>query len=241
EGERAGERGTNLQALRPGRPWLALVTLIPMIWLISVTFTAGWQKIFHESPKIGFLAQAHDLDSKLAALQVALDAAKAGGEVAAVAGAQKAVSANRTLHFNNVLDACVAGIFLALVSLIMLISIREWVLLLARKKLAQLRETPPTWLPAYAIAEGKPFHVLGLFALLLALARELSGEAQMERARQATVAPCDCHHHGPRTSLTSGSPTEVSSEAQAVGSRLAKEDAYVKMLEDRFKGVRRCC
>ena len=44
---------------------------------------------------------------------------------------------------------------LLLVVAIFFISVREWVLLLAQKKLATLRETPPTWLPDYALAEAK--------------------------------------------------------------------------------------
>ena len=63
----------------------------------------------------------------------------------------------------------VALVLLVLVSIIVLISVREWILLLARKRLAELRETPPVWLPDYAVAEGKPLRVLGLFALAFAL------------------------------------------------------------------------
>src|SRR6185312_12274780 len=41
-----------------GRPALALVALVPLLWLLAVTMTAGAQKIWHPNPKIGFLAQA---------------------------------------------------------------------------------------------------------------------------------------------------------------------------------------
>ncbi|WP_151869489.1 carbon starvation CstA family protein [Acinetobacter ursingii] len=35
------------------------VTIVPTIFLLITCMTAGWQKIFHENPKIGFLAQAN--------------------------------------------------------------------------------------------------------------------------------------------------------------------------------------
>ncbi|WP_284109097.1 carbon starvation CstA family protein, partial [Escherichia coli] len=36
----------------------AWVTILPTAWLFVTSMTAGWQKIFHEKPSIGFLAQA---------------------------------------------------------------------------------------------------------------------------------------------------------------------------------------
>ena len=95
----------------------------------------------------------------------------------------------RALH-NNLLDACVAGAFLGLVSIIVLVSLREWLLLLARKKVAELRETPPVWLPDYAVAEAKPLNFLSLLALGLALVKELSGEAHLDRAQKQA---CECN------------------------------------------------
>ena len=43
-----------------GRPRFALVTLLPLVWLLAVTMTAGAQKIFHSDPRIGFLAQVEE-------------------------------------------------------------------------------------------------------------------------------------------------------------------------------------
>lgn len=43
---------------RMKREKLAWVTLLPTLILLVVTLTAGWQKLFHENPRIGFLAHA---------------------------------------------------------------------------------------------------------------------------------------------------------------------------------------
>ncbi|MDB6024199.1 MAG: carbon starvation protein CstA [Verrucomicrobiales bacterium] len=205
------------EASKKGRTAFALVTLVPLLWLMTVTTTAGLEKIFHSDPRIGFLASAKDLDVKLPALQQALDAAKVSGSVDVVKAAEKAVRTNRILHFNWMLNSVVTGIFLTMVVSILLLSVREWILLLARKKLSELRESSPVWLPAYAIAESKPLHVLSLFALLLALARHLSGETEFERAQHAVSVCKEGHaHKGP-------------------------EQIYVETTEKRFKGINRCC
>jgi carbon starvation protein len=149
---------------------LAWVTAAPMVWLISVTFTAGCQKIFHADPRIGFLAMADKLSGDLAAGKV--EAAK--------------VAATKTLIFNNQLDAVVAGIFLTLVVAIMAVSVREWVLLLLKRKPAMLREAKAVWLdPAVANpATGRSWWRFSTAVLLLgALVRELTGEAAAARTK----------------------------------------------------------
>ena len=93
----------------------ALVTLAPLAWLVIVTFTASWHKIFDSDPRIGFLAQAREL-------------AAAGG--------------NPRLIFNNRLDAVVTGILIALVSLLLIESLRHWTGLLSGKRVAQTSEAP---------------------------------------------------------------------------------------------------
>lgn len=220
----------------PGKPLYALVTIIPLIWLMTVTMTAGVQKIFHDSPKIGFLAQAKSLDEKLPALQQAAEAAQALGEATAIEAAAKAVKTNRVLHFNMMLDTVVTAAFLIMVTIILVLCIREWTLLFARKKLAQLQENPPVWLPEYAVVEGKPFNWFGLASLIFLLAKELSSEAAIEREQQRPVyvtAPVD--ETKVTVNLSGGTNLPVLAEP------LTREEAYLKVTERRFEGVTRCC
>jgi carbon starvation protein len=202
------------------KPWLALLTLIPLIWLVAVTFTAGVQKIWHDDPRIGFLAQAKLLDQKI----------NSPGTTAQSVdpkwlAEKKAMSATWAVQrWNNLLDAVVAGTFLTLVSVVLLLSLWEWWLLLSRRKPAVLRESEPVWLPDYALKEGGANlrSAAGTAAIALGLAKELSGEAHLERARQAEIT-CVCEHHA---------------DADAAKT---EEQRYVEMTERRFNGVTRCC
>jgi carbon starvation protein len=185
---RAEETSSHGAKIKPGSPALALVTLIPLLWLLTVTMTAGLEKIFHPDPNIGFLSAAKDITDKLPSLRGKLELAQKAGDSAAVILAREALRAARANHFNLMLDAAVAGSFLAMVTMIAGLSLREWILLLARRKLASLRETAPIWLPDYAIAETKPWRLFNLLALGLLLLRELSGEADMDRAQHSSKA-----------------------------------------------------
>jgi carbon starvation protein len=44
---------------------LALVTAVPTIWLLIVTLTASWQKLFHDNVRIGFLSHANKFSEAL--------------------------------------------------------------------------------------------------------------------------------------------------------------------------------
>jgi hypothetical protein len=136
------------------------------------------------------------------------------------------------MRSNQLLDAAVAGLFLVMVTAVAALSVREWILLLARRKLAVLRETAPVWLPDYALVEAKPLRVTGLLALAFALAKELSGEAHMERAQRQAVL-CQC---GDESHQESGEARPELSSA-----RRRRQELYLAETERRFKGVRRCC
>jgi len=92
------------------------ITCAPLVWLVVVTFTASWQKIFSPLPRVGFLAQAAQLRQSL--------------EAGALSAAQAAET--RTLIFNARLDALVCGVFLALVAAILVSSVWKWICLLRR-------------------------------------------------------------------------------------------------------------
>jgi carbon starvation protein len=202
-----------LQPEKPGKPALALIALVPLVWLLTATVTAGVQKIWHPDPRIGFLAQA-EVQSK--SVQAAKAATNTLDEAAHAKAAKEMKTAIR-LYANQIIDAIVAGVFLILVSAIVLLSLREWILLLTRKKTAALKETSPVWLPDYAAAEPKPLNILGPAALAFALAKELSGEAEMKRA-QTPAESCAC-----------------------IAAAKTDKQIYVETTEKRFNGVTRCC
>ncbi|MCC7174030.1 MAG: carbon starvation protein A [Bryobacterales bacterium] len=102
------------------------ITCVPLAWLVVVTFTASWQKIFSPLPRVGFLAQAAQLQSALAA----------GG----MSPAQAAET--RALIFNAQLDAVVCGVFLVLVAAILLSSISLWAGILSGRRVEKLHEAP---------------------------------------------------------------------------------------------------
>ena len=88
----------------------AWVTIVPTIWLLLCTLTAGWQKIFHADPKIGFLAHA----SKY---QGALDEGK-------LLAPAKSVAQMHQIVFNDYLDASLAGFFVIVVLSVLVFGIR---------------------------------------------------------------------------------------------------------------------
>lgn len=96
----------------------AAVTLVPLAWLVVVTFTASWQKIFNPNPRIGFLAQARWL-----------------------ANAPPA-AANSRLIFNNQLDAAVTAALVVMVALVVIESLRQWLVVLRGQQKIVMRETP---------------------------------------------------------------------------------------------------
>ncbi|HEV2689562.1 MAG TPA: carbon starvation CstA 5TM domain-containing protein [Bryobacteraceae bacterium] len=102
------------------------ITGIPLTWLVVVCFTAGWEKIFSDQPRLGFLSDATRLQS-------ALDAGT-------VPASQIALTQGQI--FNDRLDAVVCGIFMVLVLLILADSLRVWFGILRGSREAKVVEAP---------------------------------------------------------------------------------------------------
>lgn len=88
----------------------AWVTIVPTVWLLLCTLTAGWQKIFDANPKIGFLAHA-------AKYQAALDEGK-------ILAPAKSVAQMQQVIFNDYLDASLAGFFVLVVLSVLIFGAR---------------------------------------------------------------------------------------------------------------------
>jgi carbon starvation protein len=88
----------------------AWVTIVPTIWLLLCTLTAGWQKIFDANPKVGFLAHA-------AKYQGALDEGK-------ILAPAKSIAQMQQVIFNDYLDASLAGFFVIVVLSVLIFGAR---------------------------------------------------------------------------------------------------------------------
>lgn len=88
----------------------AWVTMAPLTWLVAVTMTASYQKIWSPDPHLGFLSNAQMLAGRIAS------GAVPAGQIATT----------ERLIFNSRLDAAVTFVFAALVILILVESGRQW-------------------------------------------------------------------------------------------------------------------
>jgi carbon starvation protein len=102
------------------------VTLLPMGWLVVITMTASYQKIFSANARIGFLAQANALAAQIAA-----------GKVAAA----KIADTHRNI-FNLRLDAVVTAVLAAMILVLLVEALAQWYAILSRDKAPVLQETP---------------------------------------------------------------------------------------------------
>jgi len=104
------------------------VTLLPLVWLLAVTLTAGWQKIFADDIRLGFLSAAAHFE-----------------QLAQAGGTAKEIATLRHQVFNNYLNAGVTALFEGLVILIVACCTRVWMRLYSGHHAHYpLREEPHT-------------------------------------------------------------------------------------------------
>jgi carbon starvation protein len=98
--------GTTL-IIRSGKARYAWTTLLPLAWLLVVTTTASWQKMFHANVRIGFLSHKAKVAADIAAGLV--DPAK-----------------GQQMMFNDTIDALLCGVFLVVTWAVVISSVKAW-------------------------------------------------------------------------------------------------------------------
>jgi len=124
--------------LKMGRLKWIWVTLAPTVWLITITMTASWQKIFSGNARIGFLSGANAWAAQIAA-----------GKIPAA----RLTEIQRTI-FNLRLDAVVTAVLATMILVLVLEAILRWTAILTKRSEAVLHETPYVATQWVAGAEG---------------------------------------------------------------------------------------
>jgi len=118
------------------RDRFAWVTIVPTVWILICTLTAGWQKIFDANPRVGFLTHASKYQAALA-----------DGKLLAPA---KSVAQMQQIIFNDYLDAGLAAFFILVLLSILGFGIKTVLAARAASK-PSTSETPFETLPASAL------------------------------------------------------------------------------------------
>ncbi|MFD1331584.1 carbon starvation CstA family protein [Methylopila musalis] len=103
----------------------AWVTIVPTVWLLICTLTAGWQKLFHPSPSVGFLAHAKKFGD-----------AAAQGQILAPA---KTVEQMGRIVFNDYVNAGLTIAFMTVVIVMVGFGLR-WIFVALRSPTATANE-----------------------------------------------------------------------------------------------------
>ncbi|MFI1354276.1 carbon starvation CstA family protein [Streptomyces sp. NPDC020898] len=90
--------------IKSGRLRWAWVTGVPLAWVVAITFTAGWQKIFSDDPRVGFFAQRAKYADGIDAGQVLPPA--------------KSLDDMHTVVTNSTVDGVLIALFLLLVTVV---------------------------------------------------------------------------------------------------------------------------
>jgi carbon starvation protein len=112
--------------VKSGRVRFAWVTGLPLVWLVTVTSVAAWEKLFSPDLRVGFLSHANDLAAQLAS-----------GSLTDAAAAQAP-----RLIFNDRLDAALTLFFLVTVWVLIVETVRICHAALSGRRCPPLAETP---------------------------------------------------------------------------------------------------
>ncbi len=107
------------------RKWI-WVTLLPMTWLIVVTMTASYEKVFSPNARLGFLANAGALAAQMVA-----------GKIPATR-----IAETERLIFNQRLDAAVTVVLASMILVLLGEALVQWYAILRKRTEVVLRETP---------------------------------------------------------------------------------------------------
>jgi carbon starvation protein len=112
--------------VKSGRVRFVWVTALPLVWLVAVTTSAAWEKLFSPDLRVGFLSHANDLAAQLEA-----------GSLTGAAAAQAP-----QLIFNDRLDAALTLFFLITVWVLIVETTRICHASLSGRRCPPLAETP---------------------------------------------------------------------------------------------------
>jgi carbon starvation protein len=112
--------------MKMGRLRFIWVTLLPMLWLVIVTMTASYQKIFSANPRIGFLSAANAMAAQIA-----------GGKIPV-----EKIADTQRLIFNQRLDAGVTAVLALMILVLIVEALFQWYALFTRPREHALHEVP---------------------------------------------------------------------------------------------------
>ncbi|PPC95817.1 carbon starvation CstA family protein [Methylotenera mobilis] len=112
--------------VKSGKLKYAWVTGLPLVWLVTITTSAAYEKIFSTDVRVGFFASANDMSSKLAAGLLPADKASVAPQ----------------LIFNQHLDAYLTLFFIVVLWVVILDMLRLCLRYLSGKPVLQLSEVP---------------------------------------------------------------------------------------------------
>ncbi len=112
--------------MKMGRMKWIWVTLLPMAWLVIVTMTASYQKVFSANARVGFLSNARAMAAQIAAGKIPVEK----------------IPDTHRLIFNQRLDAVVTIVLASMILVLLVEALAQWYVILSKRKQAVLQETP---------------------------------------------------------------------------------------------------